>query len=148
MLPRQNKDCLCDFQLTMMPFGLHRAAATLQRLVDTILSPCERFTLTYLDDIVFFSRTWKDHLCQLHQLLHCLQTTDLKVNPKKSKLGFTELEYLGYAEGGGQLKTQEKKVEAILQAASPRTKKQVQQFFGVVDYYSRFIPIFASQASH
>lgn len=39
------------FQFTMMPFGLHGAAATFQRLMDTILRPCKGFTLAYLDDI-------------------------------------------------------------------------------------------------
>lgn len=41
----------------MMPFGLHGASATFQRLVDTILSPCEGFTLAYLDGIVVYSKT-------------------------------------------------------------------------------------------
>lgn len=43
------------FLLVMMPFGLHGAAATFQRLVDTVLGPCEGFTLAYLDDIIVYS---------------------------------------------------------------------------------------------
>lgn len=46
------------FQFTMMLLGLHGAAATFQRLVDTVLSPSEGFTLAYLDDIVIDSQTF------------------------------------------------------------------------------------------
>lgn len=33
------------FQFKVMPFGLHGVAATFQRLVDTILGPCEGYAL-------------------------------------------------------------------------------------------------------
>lgn len=37
------------------------------------------------------------------------------------------------------MKPQKKKVEAILRATQPRTKKQLRQFLGLVGYYSHFI---------
>lgn len=56
------------FQFKVMPFGLHGAAATFQRLVDTVLSPCEGYTLVYLDDILIYSRTWNQHLIHFTQV--------------------------------------------------------------------------------
>lgn len=53
------------FNFTAMPFGLHGAAITSQCLVDTMLSPCESYTLTDLDDIVIYSKTWEEHLQHL-----------------------------------------------------------------------------------
>lgn len=96
-----------------MPFGLLAAATTFQRMVDTVLSPCEQFPLAYLDDIVVYSKTWEEHLHHLRQVLRQLHTAGLRVNPQKSKVGFRELDYLGYTVGGGQLKPQKRKVEAI-----------------------------------
>lgn len=49
-------------QFTVMPFGLHVAAATFQWLVDTVLCPHEGFTPAYLDNIFIYSWTWEDHL--------------------------------------------------------------------------------------
>lgn len=89
------------FQFKVMPFGLHGAAATFQWLVDTILGPCHGFTLAYIDIIIIYSRTWADHLEHLRRVFHCLRTAGLKDNPKKSHLGFTMPEYLGYIVGGG-----------------------------------------------
>lgn len=91
------------FQFIQMPFDLHMAAASFQQLVDTTPSPCEGFTLAYLDDIVMFSRTWEEHLRIIWQVFQHLHAAGLRVEPKKSKLGFKELEYLGYTVGRGQL---------------------------------------------
>lgn len=79
-----------------MLFRLHRAAATFQRLVDTILGPREGYTFAYLEHVIFYSKTWEEHMAHQSQALHHLQESGLKINPKKSKLGFTELAYLGY----------------------------------------------------
>lgn len=95
-----------------MPFGLHGVAATFQRLVDTVLGPCEGFTLAYLDDIIVYSKSWDEHLEHLNQVFHQLQRSGLKVNPKKSKLGVQELDNLGYTVGGGRLKPQQRKINA------------------------------------
>lgn len=104
------------FQFMVMPFILHSAGAIFQRLVDRILEPCKSFTLAYIDDIIIYSRTWAEYLGHLRQVLQRLQTVGLKINPQKSKLRFTELEYFGCTVGGGCLRPQAKKVEAIKQA--------------------------------
>ena len=50
------------FQFRVMPFGLNGAPATFQRLMDRLLSGLEKFSAAYLDDVVIFSDSWKDHL--------------------------------------------------------------------------------------
>lgn len=72
-------------------------------------------------------------------MLHHLQAAGLQINPKNSKLGFRELDYLGYIIGDGQIKPQTKKIEVILQVVRPQTKKQLRQFLGFIGYYSLFI---------
>lgn len=134
------------YQFTMMPFELHGAAVTFQRLVDTVLRPCEGFTLVNLDKIGIDSWTWVEHLTHLRQVFELLYAAGLRVNPRKSKLVFQEIEYLGYLVGKGQLRPQANKVDAILKAAQPKTKKQLRQFLGLVHYYSHFIPRFATRA--
>lgn len=68
------------------------------------------------------------------------------VNPQKSKLGFKDLDYLGYTIGGGQIKFQTKKIEAIHNLLCPWVKKQLCRFLGMAGYYSRFIPNFVAIA--
>lgn len=72
------------FQFTAMPLWLHGAAATFQCLIDTALGTGEGYTLAYLDDIIIYSKTWKEHIAHLRQVFHYLQEAGLKINPKKS----------------------------------------------------------------
>lgn len=49
------------YEFLQMPFGLHRAAATFQKLMDTILAPHGAYAAAYIDDIIF-TKTWPQHL--------------------------------------------------------------------------------------
>lgn len=102
--------------------------------------------LAYLDDILVYSQT-RAHLWYLNQVFQRLQAADLRINPQKCKLGFTQLDYLGYTIGEGKIRPQLKKVEAIQKAVQPQMKKQLRQFLGMAGYYSRFIPHYAAIAT-
>lgn len=45
------------FHFTVMPFGLHGAAATFQRRINRVLGQHRAFCVAYLDDIFVFSRS-------------------------------------------------------------------------------------------
>ncbi|KAL0166586.1 hypothetical protein M9458_038430, partial [Cirrhinus mrigala] len=55
-----------------------------------------------------------------------------------------EANYLGYHLGNGQLRPQMDKVGAIQRSRQPKTKKEVRPFLGLVGWYRRFVPNFAS----
>lgn len=108
-----------------MPFGLHGAAATFQRLVDTVLVDHRTFTAAYIDDIIIFSDTWGDHLRHLRAVLQALHAAGLKANPSKSHLGFQELKYLGFLVGRGAVRPLPAKVLQLKDYPTPQTKKQL-----------------------
>lgn len=45
------------FQFRIMPFGLANASGIFQQLMSIVLSGIEEFTMTYLDNILVFSKT-------------------------------------------------------------------------------------------
>ena len=100
-------------QFRRMPFGLHGAAATFQRLVDRALVGCQEFTAAYIDDIIVFSPDWPSHVAHLRQVFRALSQAGLKANPKKSRLGFTELTYLGFVVGNGRLRPLPERVTTL-----------------------------------
>lgn len=57
------------FQLIYMPFGLHGAAATFQRLMDEVLEPITQYAAAYIDDIIVFSLPWEEHVQHLENVL-------------------------------------------------------------------------------
>lgn len=60
------------WQYRILPFGLHRAPATFQLLMDIVLKPHWPFAATYLDDVITQSSTWSDHLHDLEEVLGSL----------------------------------------------------------------------------
>uniref|UniRef100_A0A8C5M0U9 ribonuclease H n=1 Tax=Leptobrachium leishanense TaxID=445787 RepID=A0A8C5M0U9_9ANUR len=61
------------FQYTVLPFGLHGAPATFQRLMDKILRPHARYAAAYLDDVVVFSTDWETHLPKVQRVLDAVR---------------------------------------------------------------------------
>ncbi|KAL0149631.1 hypothetical protein M9458_055158 [Cirrhinus mrigala] len=114
------------WQYRSLPFGLHGAPATFQRMMDIILRPHQAYAAAYLDDLVVHSEAWEEHLVQLRRVLSELRRAGLTANPRKCHLAFSEAKYLGFQVGRGLIRPQEKKVEAVHNAPRPQTKSQGQ----------------------
>ena len=80
-------------QFTIMPFGLSRAPATFQRLMDKVLQGTERFTGVYLDDVVIRSNEWDEHLQHIEEVL---EQAELTIKMSKCKFAFNCCSYLGH----------------------------------------------------
>jgi hypothetical protein len=51
------------FEWLFMPFSLTNATTTFMWMMDDILCPfTNSFLVVYLDDILIFNKTWKEHL--------------------------------------------------------------------------------------
>src|SRR6218665_2574037 len=57
------------------------------------------------------------------------------------------INFLGHKLGQGNLQTDCDKVDRILNAPNPRTKKDVRAFIGLAGYYRKFIPNFAAMVT-
>ncbi|KAG5852333.1 hypothetical protein ANANG_G00061280 [Anguilla anguilla] len=135
------------YQFSVMPFGLHGAPATFQRLVDQVLSGLSNFTSAYLDDIVIYSSSWEDHLRHLEVVFQRIQSAGLTINPSKCAIAKTETEYLGYVIGNGVIKPQVQKIQAIQGCPLPQTKTLVRSFLGMAGWYRRFVPDFSMRVA-
>ncbi len=94
------------YKYTVMPFGLHGAPATFQRLMDCVLAGCEQYTAAYLDDVVIYSGSWQEHLQNLADILKRIQEAGLTINTTKCSWAQTEVRYLGYLLGNEQITPQ------------------------------------------
>lgn len=110
------------YHFTVMPFGLHGAAATFQRTMDCVLRGTEDFAAAYIDGVVIYSSSWKDHLEHLSAVFSRIFDAGLVVNATKCHLAKPEVSYLRYVLGGGVIKPQVDKVEAVRSCPPPTTK--------------------------
>ncbi|KAL1276203.1 hypothetical protein QQF64_035826 [Cirrhinus molitorella] len=88
------------WQYRTLPFGLHGAPATFQRLMDILLRPHQAYATAYLDDVVIHSEAWEDHLDRLRRVLLELRRAGLTAKPCKCHLAFAEAKYLGFKSAG------------------------------------------------
>ena len=92
-----------------------------------------------IDNILISGPTVEGYLRILDTVLEKLSNAGLKLN--KSKCFFLRpwIEYLGHINQDGLHPTKEK-VQAIQEAPTPRNVGELRLFFGIINYYSRFLP--------
>ena len=77
---------------------------------------------------------------ELIKELHKIATKDnLKLAPEKSFYMVLKIKFLGHEIGNNIIKPIPSKIEAIKRISSPKDKKDVMQFLGSVNFYSKFI---------
>ena len=134
------------FQFIPMPFGLVSAPAVFARMM-RMLHLADLSAENFFDDILVHSASWSDHLHHVRNVLDRLKSYGLTARPSKILAGFQSLEFLGHVVGSGVLRPDESKTEKILQVSTPTTKKQVRSLLGLLSFYRRYIPGFASVAA-
>ena len=75
------------YEFRTMPFGLYNAPATFQRVMELALRGLQWTTcLIYLDDIIIFGATFKEHMLRLTGVLQRIRKANLKLKPEKCEL--------------------------------------------------------------
>jgi hypothetical protein len=102
------------------------------------------FVMVYLDEILVYSSTsWKENISHLMKVLETLKKYQLLENLKKSEFTQHSLVYLGYVTGGGELKIDTTKMEAIMKWYVPTIVTEVRRFIGETKYVWKFIVLFS-----
>ena len=131
------------YKYRVLPFDLTNRPASYQHYMNNILlSFLNDFVQVYLDDIIIYSKTWKEHTQHVWTVLQKLREADLQVNLKKSEFYVQEITFLGlliFTEG---LKMNLWMIEVIIQWATPMKLMKVQFFIGFCNFYRRFIKDF------
>nr|VZI21710.1 unnamed protein product [Spirometra erinaceieuropaei] len=135
------------FEFETMPFGLCNAAATFQRLMQSVLAHLYPHScLIYLDDVIVFGRTARQHNANLAAVLSALRDAGLRLNPQKCKFLCQKVTFLGREVSPHGIQASQEKVEAVRSWPTPKTPTEVRGFIGLASYYRRFILHFAELA--
>jgi hypothetical protein len=113
-------------------------------MMDIVLAGIKwQYALVYLDDIIIYSRTWRDHIQHLEEVFQRLDKANLKCNPEKCELMKTKVKFLGHTISKEGIATNPKKIDAIKNIGTPISKAEVHTFLGIANYYRKFIMNFA-----
>ncbi|GBG87834.1 hypothetical protein CBR_g45990 [Chara braunii] len=123
------------------PFGAPRC------MNDLFRPWLDRFVVVYLDDILVFSKTLKEHQGHLRQVLEKLREANFKINAKKCDWAKTQVLYLGHVLDGDDIKPKDSKIAAIRDWPTPRTLTELRSFLGLANYYRKFVRNFSTIAA-
>ena len=126
------------YEYNKVPFGLTQAPVNFQELMTWILKDFN-FTITYLDDIIIFSRTVEEHLDDIKEFFEKLRSTHLSMKLSKCHFFTKEIQYLGHIHSTKGIRPLPSKAQAIQNMHPPKTSKQACAFLGLIRYYRKLI---------
>ncbi|GBG89289.1 hypothetical protein CBR_g48998 [Chara braunii] len=136
------------YEFLVMPFGLCNAPGTFQTEMHRISRPyLDKFMVVYLDDILVFSRTAREHAEHLALVLQSLRDSQYKINREKSSLRVPFVIYLGHVISGDGLAPEAAKIVAIQDWPQPQTVRYDRSFMGLASYYRKFVRNFSAVAA-
>lgn len=131
------------FEFHYMPFGLRNAAATFQRAMDKMFSNI-KCVFIYLDDILVFSDDEESHLKDLESVFEILNKYNLKVSISKCIFRVKELDFLGFNVCANGLRPTAQKISELSEFPYPTDSKSLRRFLGMIGFYRKLVPKFAS----
>lgn len=135
------------YNFLRMPFGLKNAAhsftLSMNAVMRNLIGKC---LFVYMDDLIIFGESIKEHLIHLQTVLQRLREWNLKVAPEKCDLGKSQILFLGHIISADGVTPNPIKVVSISNFPRPHTQRGVRSFLGMVNYYRRFINNYAHLA--
>jgi hypothetical protein len=127
-----------------MSFGLTNAPTHFIYLMNSVfMEELDKFVMVFIDDILVFSKSKKEHKEHLCIVLQLLRDHQLYAKFSKSEFWLTEVQFLGHVVSSEGISMDPSKVREVLYWKPPRTVHQVRNFLGLAGYYRIFIPNFS-----
>ena len=127
------------FKYNRLPFGVSSAPSIFQRTMENLLQGVEGVSV-YIDDILITGSTLQHHLQTLDTVLGKLEDAGLRLNKKKCYFLRSHIEYLGHVIDQNGIHPTAEKVRAVQDARKPQNVSELRSFFGILNYYHRFLP--------
>ena len=89
--------CYGTYKFTRLPMGLKTAPNSFQLLMDKVLKGLTfKSVLCYMDDVVIVSDSFERHLKDISEVMSRLESSGLKLNPKKCTFATNKAIFLGH----------------------------------------------------
>uniref|UniRef100_UPI0035D035F9 reverse transcriptase family protein n=1 Tax=Bartonella sp. AC142YNZD TaxID=3243448 RepID=UPI0035D035F9 len=103
------------YEFLVMPFGLTNAPAAFMDLMNRIFSPyLDQFVVTFIDDILIYSRKKEEHKENLIIVLQTLREHQMFAKLSKCEFWLSEVRFLGHVVSSEGISVDPSKIEAVL----------------------------------
>ncbi|CAI7863963.1 unnamed protein product [Closterium sp. NIES-54] len=122
------------FEFLVLPFRLTNAPATFMSLMHSVFRDfLDRFVIIFIDDILIYSKSLKEHAEHLRQVFIRLREHRLFAKQSKCEFAKPSIPLLGHIISHNQLAMDPSKVQAIREWKEPTSIKEVQAFLGLAN---------------
>ena len=97
----------------------------------------------FVDDVLVETETKKGHDEIVEEILRRLEENDLYIKPEKYVWKVRKIGFLNVVIEPNEIEMKKKKVDGVLSWPEPKNVKDVRKFWGLTNYYKRFIKDFA-----
>ena len=131
------------YRFKRCPLGMSSVPGAFQRVMSSVLKGVSGVQ-SYLDDLIVFGSTPEEHDRALAAVLQRLKDYNIQLNMDKCKMRQSSVTYLGLIVSKEGLKVDPDRIKSVAEAAAPTSREELQSFLGVVGYYAKFVPDFAT----
>jgi transposase InsO family protein len=124
------------FEWIRVPMGIKDAPSFFQHAMATVVliglihAICE----LYIDDCITWGISDEEYLDRLRNIFERFRKYRVTVNPKKTHLGLSRIEYVGHVLDHEGITFSDKKIREVLDFPLPKTQSQLKSFLGLVNY--------------
>ena len=97
------------------------------------------FVVVYLNDIIVYSKTKKDHIQYVRQVLQTIKDIKLQIYSGKTIFHVQRIHFLGYIIMDKKVEIDPDKVTAICEWPTPTLAKRILLFLGFAEFYWKFV---------
>ncbi|GJX26065.1 putative reverse transcriptase domain-containing protein [Tanacetum coccineum] len=117
------------YEFQVMPFGLTNAPVIFMDLMNRVYKPyLDRFVFVFINDILIYSKSKKEHKGHLKLILRLLKKEELYAKFSKCEFWLSKVQFLGHVIDSKGIHVDPAKIESIKDWASPKTSTEIRQF--------------------
>ncbi|GKB12164.1 putative reverse transcriptase domain-containing protein, partial [Tanacetum coccineum] len=117
------------YEFQVMPFGLTNAPAIFMDLMNRVCKlNLDRFMIVFIDDILIYSKSRKEHEGLLNLILNLLKKEELYAMFSKCEFWLSKVQFLGHVIDREGIHVDPAKIKAIKDWESPKTPTEIHQF--------------------
>ncbi|GJR07691.1 putative reverse transcriptase domain-containing protein [Tanacetum coccineum] len=114
------------YEFQVMPFGLTNAPTVFMDLMNRVCKPyLDRFVIVFIDDILIYSKSRKEHEGHLKLILNLLKKEELYAKFSKCEFWLSKVQFLGHVIDSEGIHVDPAKIEVIKDWASPKTPIEI-----------------------
>jgi hypothetical protein len=128
------------YEVLVMSFRLTNAPVVFMGTMNRVFHDyLDQFTVVFIDDILIYLKTPKEHEEHLWKALQRLRREKLYAKLDKCEFWLDSMSFLGHMISGEGVAVDPEKVKAVVEWTRPTSVFEIRSFLGLTGYYRCFI---------